>query len=414
MAISLIDYSTANSDGSSTDRDIRFAKPSGQNGDMFVVVITATNQGSITRSGWITVQAPDKASPDRQVRMLYKTITDYAGESSSLDFRNADSVFMQGVLMCLRGADTDTPTFVRQGQGDDEPIGSNGQTPNVITTFNNAFIVSVIANVDTSGDPNDWWGVVSGTPGMTKILDLPPHPSSAPNSYYIKAGVAVGELAVAGSTTGYAWPLVGGGEDGNEMSMTVAIKPYVSSGGGGCTCNAICDSDCAANNGVCTGHAPYCSNQYSFSTIASGTLITAAHMRELETSINNERGDSGRRFTATDPVPCASHTVVACTSNDFSQFPFTGGAVGDVKPDDDTDDVIDANNEVANDSGFGGVVPSDPSAGDLIAYLMYTGIQDKINETRTVCICDSHCSCNPADCGCNGECPGDDYFYYYP
>jgi hypothetical protein len=195
--------------------------------------------------------------------------------------------------------------------------------------------------------------------------------------------------------------------------MTVAIKPHTGGGGGGCTCNAICDNDCAANYAVCTGHVPYCSNTFSFTAVGSGTLILAAHLRELESAINAERNDTGRRFNAANPTYCSAFTAVACTNNDFPAFPFSGGLAGDVKTDDDTDDVIQANNEVSNGSGYGGVVPSDPSAGDLISYLMYTGIQAKINETRVVCICDSHCSCNPADCGCNGECPSDDYSYYY-
>lgn len=413
MAISLIDYTTANSDGSSRDKDIRFVKPSGQNGDMFVVVIGSTNQGSISRSGWTTAQSPDKGSPDRQIRMMYKIITNYAGESISIDFVNNDSVFMQGVLMCLRGVDTALPTFLRQGQGDDEPIGSNGQCPNVTSTFDNAFIIACIANVDTSGDPNDWWGAVGGTPTLTKILDIAPHPSPAPGTYYVKTGVAVGQQTVTGTTTGYSWPLSGGDDNGNEISMTVAIKPASGGGGGGCTCNAICDNDCASNYASCVGHVPYCSNIFSFTSIVSGTLITAAHIRELESSINTERNDIGRRFNATNPAYCSAFTAVACTNNNFPAFPFSGGLAGDVKPDDDTDDIVQANNEVSNGSGFGGVIPSDPSAGDLISYLMYTGIQAKINETRTICICDSHCSCNPADCGCNGECPSDDYTYYY-
>jgi hypothetical protein len=180
-----------------------------------------------------------------------------------------------------------------------------------------------------------------------------------------------------------------------------------------CTCNAICDNDCAANNAVCTGHAPYCTNTFSFTAIATGVLITAAHMRELETAINDERNDTGRRFNAANPVPCASFTSVACTNNAFGIFPFTGGLAGAVKTDDDTDDVIQANNEIQIASGYGGIVPSTPAPGNTISYVMYNEIQSKINETRTVCICDSHCSCNPADCGCNGECPSDDYTYYY-
>lgn len=178
-----------------------------------------------------------------------------------------------------------------------------------------------------------------------------------------------------------------------------------------CTCNAICDNDCAANNSVCTGHEPVCSNDYTFTPISVGILATLAHVQELETAIDNERNDGGRRYIAATPVPCASHTNVACTNNDFSSYGFSSGVGLNLAG--DSDDVIAANNEVTTDSGFGATIVIDPDVGDLITQVNLDDLQTKINQTRAVCICDSHCSCNPADCGCNGECPGDDYYYYY-
>jgi len=178
-----------------------------------------------------------------------------------------------------------------------------------------------------------------------------------------------------------------------------------------CTCNAICDSDCAANTAVCTGHVPVCSNDYSFTSVISTTLIILAHIQQLETAINAERNNGGRRYNAAAPVPCASHTSVACTNNDFSSYPFTSAA--GIAGAANADDVIAANNEVTVDSGYGATIVINPNIGDLITAANLLDLQTKINQTRDVCICDSHCSCDPADCGCNGECPSDDYYYYY-
>jgi len=177
-----------------------------------------------------------------------------------------------------------------------------------------------------------------------------------------------------------------------------------------CTCNAICDNDCAANASVCTGNEPVCANNYSFTAVIATTIITLAHITQLETAINAERNDGTRRYIAATPSPCASHTTVACTNNDFSSYPFTSGA-GLIRASHD-DAIIAANNQVTTDSGYGSTIVINPNPTDLITAAIVQDLQSKINQTRNVCICDSHCSCDPADCGCNGECPSDDYYYY--
>jgi hypothetical protein len=189
-----------------------------------------------------------------------------------------------------------------------------------------------------------------------------------------------------------------------------------------CTCNAICTNDCASNT-LCTGHVPACSNSFSFTSIGIGTIILASHLRELESAIDNERNDSGRRFNASEPSLCSLHTPgdLACTNNDFSSYGFSGGEAGEIIRAQDYDDVKDANNEVTNDSGYGVLVTGSfvDQASNPITSVIYAvaiaDLQTKINQTRNVCICDSHCNCDPSDCGCNGECPSDDYYStYYP
>lgn len=193
-----------------------------------------------------------------------------------------------------------------------------------------------------------------------------------------------------------------------------------------CTCNAICDNDCASNQ-LCSGHEPACSNSYVFTSIVAGTtVILASHLAELEAAINLERGDTGRRYNSSEPAYCTTHTPgdVACSANAFAQWSFLGSrSAGDGILASHWDSVKNANNDVSNNSGYGGVVStnfvaqgSDVSSqkqSSVIRAVHIADLQDRINETRNACICDSHCNCDPSDCGCNGECPSH-YYYYYP
>lgn len=179
-----------------------------------------------------------------------------------------------------------------------------------------------------------------------------------------------------------------------------------------CGCNNICPDNCAANTSVCTGNEPACSNSYSFTTINVGDIITAAHLTELETAINNERTDATRRYNASAPSPCDAHSSVACSNNDWSAYSFSGSrSTGDLIRASHFTAVKSANNEVVSDSGFGTAVSISFNIGDIIEAADIQDLQTKINATRNACICDSHCSCDPLDCGCDGECPADDPYY---
>jgi hypothetical protein len=185
-----------------------------------------------------------------------------------------------------------------------------------------------------------------------------------------------------------------------------------------CGCNSICDHDCSSNN-ICTGHVPACSNTFTLTSISQGDIVLAAHILELHEAIDTERKNGGRRFTASDPDYCTTHTPgdVACSNNNFNGYVWSGGIGATLIVEaSHFDDVKDANNEVNTNSGYGGVIGADfPPVDDVIYASAITEMQTKINQTRNVCICDSHCNCNPGDCGCDGECPSDDYYsYYYP
>lgn len=180
-----------------------------------------------------------------------------------------------------------------------------------------------------------------------------------------------------------------------------------------CGCNSICPNNCSANSTTCIGFVPACSNSYAFTGIASGTIISSTHLAQLEAAINAERTNVSRRFIATLPsFGCSAFTSVACPTNAFSSFSFSGArSSGDVIAATHFNNVKTANNQVTTQSGFGVSVANNFIAGDIIYASFIQDLQTKINQTRNVCICDSHCSCNPFNCGCNGECPGDDPYY---
>lgn len=184
-----------------------------------------------------------------------------------------------------------------------------------------------------------------------------------------------------------------------------------------CTCNAICDNDCSVNQ-LTTGYVPACANSYVFTSINAGDIVRASHLAELEAAIDAERTDASRRFNSSDPAYCSTHTPgdVACSTNDWPVYGFSGSrSAGDVINASHFNAVKLANNEVVSDSGYGTSVSNNFNAGDIIYASYVTDLQTKINQTRNVCICDSHCNCDPSDCGCNGECPSDDYYApYYP
>jgi len=187
-----------------------------------------------------------------------------------------------------------------------------------------------------------------------------------------------------------------------------------------CICNSICDNDCSVNQ-LCTGHAPACSNTFSFVAIAIGNLVYASQVTALQDAINQERANTGRRFNAGDDPYCSTHTPgdLACTNNAFSPTVFTGGiAINSTVLVEHYDEIKDSNNEVTADSGSGSTVTANfiaqsiSAVNSVILAVDVTELQTRINQTRNACICDSHCNCDPADCGCDAECPSDDYYYY--
>lgn len=191
----------------------------------------------------------------------------------------------------------------------------------------------------------------------------------------------------------------------------------------GCTCNAICDADCGSNE-LTSGRVEECSSNefpFSWTPIAGTTIILAQHLRDLESAINNERVNTNRRFTSPDPADCTSHIPgdVACNINTFAAWVFSGGLQNDIIDKHHWEDVKDANNDVSGKSGWGGQITTDfksqvfDPVNSVILASDIIDLQTKINQTRTVCICDTHCNCHPTDCGCNGECPSH-YYYYYP
>lgn len=189
-----------------------------------------------------------------------------------------------------------------------------------------------------------------------------------------------------------------------------------------CTCHSICPADFSVN--LCSGNVAACVNDFSFTSVIINAIILASHLAELESAIDAERVNAARRFNTSDPASfdCSAHTPgdVACSTNDFSAFGFSGDRSADDSIDvDHWDNIKDANNEVVTDSTYGVEVTTnflaqsvDPVNSVILASDV-TDLQTKINQTRNVCICDSHCNCDGVNCGCDGECPADDYYVPY-
>jgi hypothetical protein len=159
----------------------------------------------------------------------------------------------------------------------------------------------------------------------------------------------------------------------------------------GCT---HCGGDCSCHGNYCGGYQPACSNTYYFTSVSAGVVITAAHLAELETAINQERTHPTRR--------CAG-TVPACGSNCPGTYPFSGSrGVGNEILAVFYNNVATANNTCGEYHS----TATNPIAiaGTQIDAADVVHLQNRINSTRNMCICNSFLVCS-SDCGCDGQCP---------
>lgn len=173
-------------------------------------------------------------------------------------------------------------------------------------------------------------------------------------------------------------------------------------------CTGECPSDC--NNNVCVGHVAACpangKNAGWNTVIAAGTVITAAHLAELELAINNERTNVNRTSR------CVG-TLNACGSNCPGAYTFTDSrGVGDVIDADHFTNVGKAINSTPYNlngatEGPSGVV-SDPfvNAGNIIDHQDVLDLRTAINTVEANCICDAYtevvCACHPF-CDTDGD-----------
>jgi hypothetical protein len=161
-------------------------------------------------------------------------------------------------------------------------------------------------------------------------------------------------------------------------------------------CTGECPSNCSCNQNVCSGNQPACSNSYSFTSVSAGIIITAAHLAELETAINQERTDGTRRCGGTAP---------ACGSNCPGAYSFSGSrGVGDEMLAVFYNRIAEANNTCGEYHS----TATNPIAttGNEIQASDVQHLQTKINQTRNMCICVTFVVCS-SDCGCNNQCTSD-------
>lgn len=161
-------------------------------------------------------------------------------------------------------------------------------------------------------------------------------------------------------------------------------------------CSGQCPSNCSCDENVCSGNQPACSNSYSFTSISSGDIITAAHLAELETAINQERTHPTRRCAGTSP---------ACGSNCPGAYSFSGSrGVGDEIKAQFYNNVATANNTCGE--YHSNATNPIATVGNEINASHVQHLQTRINQTRNMCICNSYIKCS-TDCGCDGQCPTD-------
>ena len=434
MAISVVDVTTAwGNPYIGNPKYIDVSRPSGLAVDDLLVAVIGGFDVTFSSSGFttrITLNYTDHIN--RRISVLSKRVVTPGSEPSTYRFNTGSYPINRVVLMALRGAYHDDLGWQFVSVGNDYNV---TRTITGVTTLNdNAYVFSVPnwvqyhSGLGDTADGLEYWtsdtGAVTdvyvGEGGEYVTTHLLPYDSGS--NYYFGHAIGYNVKATAGLNISTVWTRYGGSEGGayggNSMGIQFVINSQGPGGGGTCTCNAICDNDCGSNQ-ICTGHSGVCSNNFTFTSIAAGTIILAQHVRELETAINLERADTNRRFNATAPAYCSADTgVTACQTNAFSQTTFTGGGAGDVVQADDFEDVKESNNEIVYQSTFGSLnltsfidQISDP-INSVIEAADIVGLQNSINATRNACICDSHCNCDPSDCGCNGECPSDDYYYY--
>lgn len=410
--------STSSAEGGPAS-SLNITKPSGLADDDILIVFFGSGGG---QSGDVTINAPSgfitvlrtstSSDIDRQIWCFRKTITDASSEPSSYNFSFATSVPIQAHMYAIREANTSDIINNSSGAISNSSIdGNNVIAPNVTTDEDDCLVLSCVMACGVGGIPTNFTPPASVTEEIDNgevvwnILGT---------DRFVYQASGYFNQATAGSTGSKTWTItLGIGVGIDTITMTVAINDYIPT----CTCDSVCDNDCSSNQ-LCTGNESACTNEFTFTNTPSiGDLIRSIDLTELQTAINNERIDATRRYTASDPTYCTTHTPgdVACTSNDFSSYTFTAGvSAGEIILVDHYDDIKDANNEVVNDSGYGSLVTtnfvkqSDDPVNSVIYAADIVDLQTKINETRNSCICDSHCNCDPSDCGCDAECPSHD------
>lgn len=430
MAISVIDSEYGIRDGYfGNPKTFTINKPSGVSGDRLICVIGSMGNNHSISGFTEVIQKTYTDYIDRRIEVFTKLHG--ASEPSSYTINQGSYGISVGIMFTIRDQyETDLGWQVKTVGNDYNTT----RTLSGVTTLNdNATVFSVPCWVQYRSTYQPTATISWSCPQTTELTpinalgfigDDGSLPYSWATSYMVSIVVGHEQKATAGLNNDTVWTRTGSGlpsqYGGNSMGIQFVVNSQGAGGGGTCTCNAICDNDCGSNQ-ICTGHAPVCANSYTFDTISIGTIVLASHLRDLETAINDERGSTFRRYYAADPTYCLTHTPgdVACSNNTFGQWSFQGGVAGEVVEAADFNEVVNANNEVVDQSGYGTRInktfanqEDDPTEASVIYASAITLLQDSINATRNACICDSHCNCDPSDCGCNGECPSDDYYYY--
>jgi hypothetical protein len=179
-------------------------------------------------------------------------------------------------------------------------------------------------------------------------------------------------------------------------------------------CTGECPSDCECN-ADCVGNVGPCPNNGKSGTgwdtvIAAGTIITADHLAELETAINDERTNVNRTSR------CLG-TLNACGSNCPGAFNFAAGGSrgsGDIIDADHFSNVAAAINSTPYNK-TGATEGPEPDAitptpyvnqGETITAQHVLDLRSAIETVEQNCICNAYlevvCTCHPL-CDTDGD-----------
>lgn len=220
MAITVIN-TTTNVEAASTTNVV--SKPTGQDDDVFVAVISCADDRVVSApGGWDTqLSVTSLTGYDRGMFIYTRVISDYSSEGSTYTFTTVANEGTCASIICLRGVDTTTPKDADAVSETPANVGTTIDAPTITTANDGALVISaaLLRQYQRSGGT---WTVPSGTPTVTQQVDEYCNPTGI-NSH----ALAVGTYTVpsAGATGARTWTESDGQSTDEGIGAQFSLKP---------------------------------------------------------------------------------------------------------------------------------------------------------------------------------------------